>query len=60
MLKTMHDKKTYLVKILQQFVLTKLLWKKDQRVFALFEDHLSEIYHCKKIHNVLLNEAFPP
>ena len=56
----MHDKKTYLVKILQQFVLTKLLWKKDQRVFALFEDHLSEIYHCKKIHNVLLKEAFPP
>lgn len=48
MLKTIHDKKTYLANILKQFVLTKLLWKKDQRVFTLFEDHLSEIHHCKK------------
>lgn len=44
----MHDNKTYLAYILKQFVLPKSLRKKEQRMLALFEDHLSEISLCKK------------
>ena len=48
MLKTIHDKKTYLAYIHKQFVLPKSLRKREQRMLVLFEDHLSEIYHYKK------------
>lgn len=51
MLKTMHDKKTYLAYIHKQFVLPKSLRKREQRMLVLFEDHLSKYTTTKRMHS---------
>lgn len=60
MLKTMYGKKTYLANIRKQFVLPKSLRKKEQRMLALYEDHLSEIRHCKKYAMFYSKKHFHP
>lgn len=44
----MLDKKTDLAYTYEQSILPKSLRKKEQRMLALFEDHLSEIHRSRK------------